>query len=185
MEEKKNYFGIFNSRDCYDDAVVEDYRQMLAESWGCEPDEVSDEEIYDSIWESLGDEKMNLNKEINGRIVAFANLGLWDGRHNAYKKLGSNLNSIFNVGSYDDVEFYADKYNVRATLSHHDGTNYILFRYVEDYYKVDNICNKIYNGEMDEQEFMKATKSIRPFVAKIYGWREFGRQKQVSTNRFK
>ena len=159
---------------------------MLAESWGCEPDEVSNEEIYDSIWESLGDEKCNLDKEINGRIIAFASLGLWDGRHVGYRKLGSNLNGIFRVAeNYDDVEFYADKYNVRATLAHHDGTNYILFRYVEDYDKADRICEKIYNGEMDEQEFMKATKSLRPFVAKIYGWREFGRQKAVSTNKFK
>ena len=53
--------------------------------------------------------------------------------------------------------------------SHHDGTNTVLYRYVDTEKRAYDIMNKIACGGMNLKQFKKATKSIRPFVQKVYG----------------
>lgn len=179
MKKDKFYFGIFNSWDILEDEVFNDIRDGIAECNNLESNEVPDEWVYDSFWEYLNDEKSNLNIETGGYILAFASLGLWDGKHIGYKEIGTNVKEIFDFDGYDDYEWYADKYNVRATLYHHDGRNHVIFRYVESQEKLESLCEKIYDGRIkSERELFRSTKSIRPFVAKTYGWKEFGWQKR-------
>lgn len=42
----------------------------------------------------LDDERSNLNKEVDGIIVVFGNLGLWNGRRQGYQILGSTIADI-------------------------------------------------------------------------------------------
>lgn len=174
----KNYFGIFNSWDCHDEEIQQETREMLAECNDLTEDEVSDDMVTEAIMDCLYDEKANLDIEVNGYIIAFANIGLWDGKHIGYKEIGTNVSEILDhFYGGEECEWFADKYNVRARSSHHDGTNSMVFRYVETEEKRDRICDDIYNGCItDEKQFFKRTKSIRPFVAKTYGWTQFGRQ---------
>lgn len=180
MKNKKDYFGIFNSWDRFDDEFLCEMREGIAECNDIEPSEITDEWLYEHFWEYLGDEKANLNKETDGCIIAFADLGFWNGRRIGYKKIGTNVADIFNIyanGDYE-VEWYADRYNVRLNAAHHDGTHHIVFRYVKSADKADEIYEKIFDGRIStEEEFFRATKSIRPFVAHIYGWKMYGRQK--------
>ena len=180
MENKKDYFGIFNSWDKFDEELLQEMREDIAECNGIKPSEITDEHLYQYFWGYLGDEKANLNKETGGYIIAYGNLGRWDGRRIGYKKIGTNVAAIFNIcvnGDYE-VEWYADRYNIRLNATHHDGTHHIVFRYVKSADKADEICEKIYDGRIStEEEFFRATKSIRPFVAHIYGWKMYGRQK--------
>ena len=182
MKNKKDYFGIFNSWDRFDDEFLCEMREGIAECNDIEPSEITDEWIYEYFWEYLEDEKANLNKETDGCIIAFADLGFWNGRRIGYKKIGTNVADIFNIcanGDYE-VEWYADRYNVCLNVAHHDGTHYIVFRYVKSEDKADEICEKIYNGKIStEKQLFKATKSIRPFVANIYGWKKYGWQKKI------
>ena len=102
--------------------------------------------------------------------MAFADLGLCNGRRQGYKILGHNVNSIFNV-SEDDNEWYGDGFNIRGCLTHHDGTHYVLYRVAKDMDEAERIGEMIYNREIDEAGFRKKTRSLYPYVAKVYGWK--------------
>ena len=132
--------------------------------------------IYDWMVEMnneyLGDEQMNLNKVVEGRILVIAGLGLWNGRKQGYKIIGNNINDIFNHGAYDDTEWYGDGYNIRCTTHHHDGTNHYLYRVIREDRNIDNLLDAIYNGEeITNSKLNYYTKSLYKDVAKIYGWR--------------
>lgn len=130
--------------------------------------------IYDWMVETnnsyLDDERMNLNKNIDGRILVIADLGFWDGRKQGYKVLSRNIADIF----YDDaplVEWYGDGYNIRCIASHYDGTNYYEYRVIREGRNIENLLDAIYNGEeITRQKLNYYTKSLYPYVAKVYGW---------------
>lgn len=127
------------------------------------------EECNDQLSNWLSDEKGNLDVEVRGCIVGFASLGLWYGRRNGGRVYGDTVNSIFDVME-DYNKFWADRYNVRASLAHHDGTNYVLFRVAPDSETAEHLVDKIAYGGMTEEQFRKRTKSLRPYVAKVFGW---------------
>jgi hypothetical protein len=121
----------------------------------------------------LDDERMNLDKTLDGRILVIADLGLWDGRKQGYKILGKNLNNIFDINSrgFDYAEFYGDGYNIKAIEHHHDGTNYYEYRVIREDRDIDKLLNAIYNGEeVTRKKINYYTKSLYKDVAKIYGW---------------
>lgn len=178
---KNYYFGIFNSWDTIDEDIRKETREMLAECNDMAVDDVPDEWITDSIMRSLDDERMNLDIEIDGIIIAYADLGFWFGRRVGYKIVGSKIKNVLDwIDNCMDCEWYADHYNVRCTACNHDGRHNIVFRYVDNVEMAEKITNAIYNGRIEtEQDFFKASKSIRPFVARAYGWKEYGKQKNA------
>ena len=118
----------------------------------------------------LDDERMNLNVPTNGRILLIADLGLWNGRKQGYKILNNNVNSIFDVGE-DYNEYYSDGYNIKANCVHHDGCNRYLYRVIREDRNIQNLLDAIYNGEeITRQKLNYYTKSLKPYVAKVYGW---------------
>lgn len=127
------------------------------------------------INDNLSDERMNFDKLIDGVVMAFADLGFWNGRRQGYTILGHNINGIFSV-SEDENEWYGDGFNIRGSLSHHDGTHYVLYRVAKDIDEAERIGELIYNREIDEVGFRKKTRSLYPYVAEIYGWKteQFG-----------
>ena len=163
------------------DLNIDDWRDSYKEhlELNClvgDPDNES--EIYawmeDENNEYLYDEKVNLNKEIDGRILIIADLGLWDGRKSGYKILGNNVNEIFNISNlgWDFAEFYGDGYNIKGIAWHHDGTNYYEYREIRENRNIENLLDAIYNGEEISRKKMNYyTKSLYPYVAQIYGWR--------------
>jgi len=122
----------------------------------------------DDFW--FEDEKMNLDENLpNGQvIIAYASLGLWDGRHVGGRIVGNRIANILRQ-SYDN-KWFCDRYNVRCNQSHHDGTNYILYRIVPDIDTAERIMRRCIDEKWDEAKFRKNTRSLRPYVAKIYGW---------------
>lgn len=158
-----------------EDDYVNDYKDYLEMNGLTEEErslyEYANEEV--AIW--ADDEKANLNKPV-GKIVAIADLGLWDGRHSAYQiincnELGKALFHGISGRSIMGAELYCDRYNVRGTQYHHDGTNYILFREVKEGVNVQPLLDKIYNGEeIDSNTLSHYTRSLRKKVAKVYGW---------------
>ena len=79
--------------------------------------EVSDEEWAEEVYCRLDDERSNLNKEVDGIIVVFGNLGLWNGRRRGYQILGSTIADILK-SQCDDAEWYGDGYNIRGRMDH-------------------------------------------------------------------
>jgi hypothetical protein len=122
--------------------------------------------------EYLYDERANLNKKVDGRILVIGDLGLWNGRTSGYKIINSqNIKDILN-SNCDYVEWYGDGYNIRCTAHHHDGTNYYLYRIIREDRNIDNLLDAIDNGEeITSSKLNYYTKSLYKNVAEIYGWR--------------
>lgn len=188
VEVVKRQFGMINSKSVTSDNYIDvnhrviwtndDYdeweRCMLIDY----PDEASREEEgieinYERYHEDcdifLNDERANLDVEVDGWIVAFGVLGLWDGNHNAACTFGNKVKNILK-SECDYLDWYCDRYNVRCRASHHDGTNYYLYRVAKDREQAKRLVDAIAYEGMTEEAFRKATRSLRPYVAKVYGW---------------
>lgn len=138
------------------------------------PDDITDDDVWNFIYESLdnqlGDERQNLNIPIDGCVLIIADLGLWNGRKQGYQVRWKNVNAIFGP-PYGCTEWYSDGYNIRAIDVHHDGTNYYEFREIRKDRNIQNLLDAIYNGEeITRKKLNYYTKSLRPYVAKVYGW---------------
>lgn len=142
----------------------EEYGEVLSE-------DQKYERAYELNSEYLDDERLNLNVQLNTPILAIADLGLWYGRRQGYRLIESgNISDILHSDA-DEVTWFVDRYNVRATACHHDGTNHYLYRGVRPNACIDNLLNRIYNGEeISSKTLNYYTFSLRPFVAKVYGW---------------
>lgn len=169
---------IWSSEDILDDDARERYQDSQREITDDNTYTVSDEEWADEVYGYLDDERLNLDKEVDGVIIAFGDLGLWYGRRQGYQILGSKIANILN-SQYYEAEWYGDGYNIRGRMIHHDGTNYVLYRIVKNRDEAERIGNKIYNEEIDEAGFRKRTRSLYPYVAEVYGWRTRHRKKRI------
>jgi hypothetical protein len=188
VEVVKRQFGMIGAKPVTSDSYIDanhrviwtndDYQEwercMLIDY----PDEASREEEgieinYERYAEdcdnNLDDERVNLNVKVDGIIVAFAELGLWDGEHQGGAVIGDNVNRILH-SDCDYLDWYCDRYNVRCRASHHDGTNYYLYRVAKDREQAKRLVDAIAYDGMTEEQFRKATRSLRPYVAKVYGW---------------
>ena len=165
---------IWSNRDLKDSDWIEGYLEHIAMN-DLDYDQYNDYAFHNWMWETnnyyLDDERANLNKNVGGRILVIADLGLWDGRKLGYKIIGSNISDIL----YDDcdyIEWYGDEKEIRAIASHHDGTNYYTYRVIREDRNIDNLLDAIYNREsISAQKMNYYTKSLYPYVAEIYGWR--------------
>lgn len=160
---------IWTSEEYFNEEAREEYQKGQRTQTGNKDYDVSDEEWAGEVNRWLDDERSNLDKEVDGVIVAFADLGLWHGHVQGYKIIGSNVADILRSGY--DAEWYGDTYNIRGVELHHDGTNRILYRIAKDRNAAGIIADKIYNGEMNETQFRRLTRSLYPYVARIYGWK--------------
>ena len=127
--------------------------------------------VYEDIDMWFEDEELNLDKQLDGRILAIASMGLWNGRKSGYKILGNNLNEVLtsSIGC-DEKEVYCDAYNVYAEGYHHDGSNHVEFREIREDRNIENLLDKIYSGqEVTRKEINYYTRSLRPYVKSIYG----------------
>lgn len=161
---------IWSNRNINPEDWKEAYNEVK-ELNGWDEDEYS---LWDYIYETLDiyldDEQRNLNIPTSGRILAVADLGLWDGRRQGYQILGKNINTIFGT-HYDYTEWYSDGYNIRAIDVHHDGVNYYEFREIREDRNIQNLLDAIYNGEkITRKKLNYYTRSLHPYAAKVYGW---------------
>ena len=127
--------------------------------------------IYEEIDMWFDDEQSNLYRNLDGRILAIASVGRWNGRVSGYKILGDNLNEVLTCSiGCDEKEVYCDAYNVHATGYHHDGRNHVEFREIREDRNIDNLLNKLYMNEpVTRREINYYTKSLRSYIQKIYG----------------
>jgi hypothetical protein len=132
-------------------------------------DEINPETYYGECEINLDDERANLKKDVDGYIIAFANLGLWNGRVNGAKLIGTSVADILS-SECDYCTWYCDPFNVKFEGVHHDGTNRALYRVARSKQHAEHLANLIAYHGMTEESFRRATKSLRPYVAKVYGW---------------
>jgi hypothetical protein len=169
---------IWSNTDLNIDDWRDGYKEYLEINERDDEDPNDEDAIYEWMVETnnmyFEDEQHNLNKELEGRIIIIADLGLWNGRKQGYKLLGTNINTIFNINSrgFDYAEFYGDGHNIRGTEHHHDGTNYYLYRVIRENRNIDKLLDAIYNGEeITSSKLNYYTRSLYKDVADVYGWR--------------
>ena len=120
-------YGMYSLKEL--EQLEQDEREHLKEN---DFEDYETVDVTDTIYEEIDmwfdDVTSNLYKVLDGRILAIANMGLWNGRRTGYKVLGHNLNEVVTstIGC-DEKEVYCDAYNVLAKGYHHDGTNYVEF----------------------------------------------------------
>ena len=164
---------IWSNMNINPDDWKEGYKEIAEENgW----DEDTDDEnnlwryIDEELDRYLDDERVNLDVPTDGRIIAIADLGLWNGREQWYEILDGNAKNIFSI-SEDYNEYYSDGYNIRANCVHHDGVNRILYRVIREDRNIQNLLDAIYNGEeITRKKLNYYTKSLEPYVRHVYGW---------------
>lgn len=138
---------------------------------------VSEQELNDFIeqdysnWYSCAFE--DLDKETECKIIAIANLGLWNGRRKSYKIMNSNLNSVLDACGGDYLKVYADRHDVKSVAVHHDGVNYITYRMLKPNLtevQLDNFLNKLASGDFSQKDIGRYTTSLKSQINQIYGW---------------
>ena len=166
---------IWSNDSYFDDKAREYYQDCQREYLEDDGYTVSDEEWGEEVYSWLDDERMNLNVQVDGVIIAFGDLGLWRGRRQGYQILGSNLADILG-SSCDDTEWYGEGYNTRVRRTPPDGAHYVPYLEAKSREDAERIADKIYNLEIDEKGFRKLTRSLYPYVADVYGWKVRGRR---------
>jgi hypothetical protein len=152
-----------------------EWKECMIKYDGASEEDVTLEAYYDDTDFCLDDERDNLDIDLDKVVVCFIDLGLWDGRYRAAMVCKhQNVNSIFDFmaasRSCDYFDFYCDRYNVRSRASHHDGTNYALFRLCESAEQAERVTDQWVHEKASEEKIRKRTRSLRPYVAKVYGF---------------
>lgn len=116
------------------------------------------------------DERSNLNKSIP--ILAIADLGLWNGRKEGYKKL-DNLNECLEHDckgeSYVTIDV-SDDDELTKEESHHDGTNHVTYRGIREDLE-DELDEYLEEHGLPTGEMLdKFTYKLGPIVQEIYGY---------------
>ena len=172
---------IWNSEVDITPELIKEYRDSQEDGGS----ELSEVEIMNRIYEdnnlSLQDEIVNLDIPLDHQILVIADLGLWDGRRSGYRVLPANVNAILRVSCGDFSHVYADAYNIRCSDTHHDGTNYYLFRELRgDTDECQPLIDAIYNGEQIITSLLnRYSRSLLPYVADVYGWPVAGKKRSA------
>lgn len=148
----------FSENEITDDAVENEKRELV--------------DIY------FDDETSNLNRPLRGRVLCIADLGLWHGRKSGYRIMKANLNEVLNAFQGDYCEVYFDGRNVKATDTHHDGTNVYTFREIREDRNIDRLLAKLYAGTATSRDISAYTRSLAPAVCEVYGWKYAYAKKQ-------
>ena len=128
------------------------------------------ERVYDDLNLYYDDERINLDYELPNNIIAIGSVERWNGRFQAGKVMGTNLNEILNGFNCDDISVTYDRYNVHSALAHHDGTNYMTYRMIKEGVDGDWLLDKqVYGGGLSKNDISRYTQSLVPFIKKIYG----------------
>lgn len=138
------------------------------------------EEGYYELW--LDDNELNfenckndLDCNVSGNIVVIANIGRWNGRFAGYKELHSDNLKDCLTAEGDYITWYVDKKgDFRCEDTHHDSTNYYLYRSFKPNLSEERqqkFLEKIYYGEVTQEDIAKCTNRVGNKIAKIYGFK--------------
>ena len=123
---------------------------------------------------NLDDLRTNLDIQLHTPILILADIGRWNGRVQGYKEIHSgNLKDIFyaQVNGMSDQHWFCDGYNICCQETHHDGTNYYIYRAIRNQNNIEDLYEKILNREeITSSTLNYYTKSLASIVAKIFGF---------------
>lgn len=192
-----NYYEYMEemAKDISENEDKEDWMESNCDDYY---DDDFDESEYDDEWKEhcldmaydwnndyLYDERVNLKIDVHSPIIMIGDLGLWDGRVKGYKEMKTSVISDCMYSDCDYVKWYCDAHDFRSTETHHDGTNYILYRMRKETIsdaQWESFLYKIYKGVVTRKDITRYTKSLMPYIANVYGWkyRDYSKERKVA-----
>lgn len=161
---------IWSNIDIKYEDWVDDYKEELE----FPPEHPDEDDVLEWAREInnhyLDDERANLDQYV-GDILVIGDIGTWMGRVTGFNIMRKKKLSDILYSGCDYCEWYSDGKNIRATMIHHDGTDYLKYRLIKPGVNVDHLEDRLEDGKgMTDNMIQKYTKSLHPYVAKIYGW---------------
>lgn len=151
-------------------ADIEEYYPNLTE-------ERRIEKMHEINDEYLDDERINLDVELGETILVIGDLGLWNGRRSGYKEIASGNIRDCLYCDCEYAEWYVDRLgDFRCKCSHHDGTNYYLYRVYKNGVteeQKERLKSKIYHGTATREDITRITRRLGDDIANVYGFRIF------------
>lgn len=151
---------------------MEDFDELYRESYDLDEDEDIDYESLQNFIDDVQNDMLEIvrfnleNVSVPNKIIVIADLGLWTGRQQAYKTLGTNLaDALYSECDYFTLGF--DQYDLVAKATHHDGTNHYTYRYLKEGLtdrQIENFEDLLYNGLANKRHITQYTKSILPLM---------------------
>lgn len=170
------------------DLDFDDYKEELKNNLEEDEEMPSDDDIWmrmaedNELW--LDDERANLNIGLPSDIVVLADVGLWHGRRAGFRFMGSNLRDILYEDGIECCEWYVDQYgNLKATMHHHDGTNYLEYRLIRPDLSDDQrerFEHKLRHGELNGKALAHYTMRLGDVVGDVYGWKFSGKRPKTA-----
>lgn len=150
-----------------------DWENQLREE---NPDMTDDELVslmYDANSEYLNDERDVLNIDLPNDIIVIADLGLWNGRVNAYKVISGNVRNCLE-SSYDPEWYIDERGDLCCDDRHHDGTNRYIYRLIKKgatERQLNNLKQKILTGELTRRDITRVTTRLGDVINSVYAWK--------------
>lgn len=168
--KKRQYHTIWGNIDIKYEDWVDGYKEELE----FPPEHPDEDDVLEWARELndhyLDDERANLNQYV-GDILVIGDIGTWMGRVTGFKIMRKKKLSDILYSDCNYCEWYSDGKNICATMLHHDGTNYLTYRLIKPGVNVDHLEDRLEDGKgMTDNMIKKYTKSLHPYVAKVYGW---------------
>ena len=171
MAKRYIYSNDFNESD------FQDWAQDIRDANGY-GDDISDDDLRQWYFEDMSEnydmERENMDINIDGVIIALGSR--WshygaicgNGRQGT-KILGSNMAGIMDFNG-DSLEFWAEGYNIHGRTADHDGSWSVIYRVCKNSQEAERLQDMAYRGELTNADIISRTKSLYPYVAKVYGW---------------
>ena len=170
-------FELWNSEITPEDGVISHWKitKRHPEYW-------QDKDFENRLWDfandmnklDLDDLRTNLDIQLDTPILILADIGRWMDGSRGYKEIHSgNLKDIFcaQVNGMSDQHWFCDGYNICCQETHHDGTNYYIYRAIRNKDNIEGLYEKILNQEeVTSSTLNYYTKSLAGVVAKIFGF---------------
>lgn len=131
-------------------------------------------------YRNLDDERANLNIDLDTPIIIIMDLGLWDGRKQTSRIIGTGniadcLQSMMSGSS--TCHWYLDEHgDLCCRESHHDGINYYTYRAIKPTEsdlgkRIDTIQNAIRRNALTTWQRTHYTYRLGDRIAAVYGWK--------------
>lgn len=151
----------------YSDVVMEDLKEFYPDA----SDELLDELASDLYFDNR---RLLMNTFADTifptDVICIADLGLWNGRHQAYRVYDApTLDELFMSGrDIEEAEWYIDEYNdLRCNAYHHDGENHYVYRQIKaeigDKAR-ENLYSKILSNTLTRKDINHYTLPIGQIV---------------------
>lgn len=164
------------------DLDYDDWKDYLESEYPDLTEEERMTKMYEINSDYLSDERENLDIQLAEPILLVGDLGLWNGRRQAYKEIASGNIKDCLYSDCDYVTWFVDKLgDLRCDAVHHDGTNHYLYRVYKDGVSEsarENLKFKLYRGIATRKDITRITRRLGDDIAKAYGF-EIPKQKNT------